>query len=69
MWCLHTENVRMMRCGVRTRKMCVCARPVSWFCANPPVAFGELRLTGRETQQKKKKGWRSGLLVLVDNKF
>ena len=22
----------MMRCGVRTRKMCVCARPLRWFC-------------------------------------
>ena len=33
-WCAHTGNVRMMRCGVRTRKMCVCARPVRWFCVH-----------------------------------
>ena len=56
----------MMRCGVRTRKMCVCASGEVVLCT-PPVAFSELRVTGRETQLKKKTGWRSDLLVLVDN--
>ena len=45
---------RMMRCGVRTRKMCLCARPLSFFLCSPHVAFSELRVTQRETQLKKK---------------
>ena len=64
-----TGTVRMMRCGVRTRKMSVCASNEVVLCT-PPVAFSELRLTGRETQLKKNQsGWRSDLLVLVDNNF
>ena len=67
MWCAHTANVRMMRCGDRTRKnVRVCASGKVVLCT-PPLAFSELRLTGRETQPETISGWRSDLVFLVDS--
>ena len=54
-----------MRRGVRKRKCaCVCASG-EVFCVHTP-SFSELRLAGRETQLKKKTGWRSDLLLFLE---
>ena len=53
----------------------MCSRDVCCACyrkcilCTPPVAFSELRLTGRENATKKKSGWRSDFVVRVENNF
>ena len=49
MWCAHTGSVRMMRCGVRTRKMCVLCASGKVFCLqHPSVLHGAFVLGTRK---------------------
>ena len=59
----HTGNVRMMRCGVRTRKMCVCARPVKWFCEHELTRQMQM-LSGLCREEKEIEIWKMCKLCL-----
>ena len=53
---------------MRDEKKCAVARSRKCILCTLPVAFSELRLTGREHATKKKlSGWRSELGFLVYN--
>ena len=53
-------------------RKCAVARSKKCILCTPPVAFNELRLTGREETQLilgKKSGWRSEVAALIVNVF